>query len=244
MSGSRKRRAIGSHQSSTMISDTWLTPPEIVTALGSFDLDPCCPPAMPWRTARLMLTKADDGLRQPWDGRVWLNPPYSREAVDWLRRLAAHGRGTALTFARTETCWFVETVWQAATAVLFLFGRLRFHHASGERAPKDAGAPSCLIAYGRPDADILATCGLEGQFVPLLLPRGLLIVAAPAGTWREVVVEFVRRQHGPVALADLYRLLADHHKAKANPNYAAKIRQVLQQGPFRRVARGQWECAA
>lgn len=30
---------------------TWLTPPHIIEALGPFDLDPCCPPTMPWRTA-------------------------------------------------------------------------------------------------------------------------------------------------------------------------------------------------
>lgn len=35
---------------------TWLTPPEVIRALGRFTLDPCCPPVMPWRTADKMLT--------------------------------------------------------------------------------------------------------------------------------------------------------------------------------------------
>lgn len=36
---------------------SWLTPPEIINALGPFDLDPCCPPppTMPWRTATQMV---------------------------------------------------------------------------------------------------------------------------------------------------------------------------------------------
>lgn len=36
-------RAIGSHQSARMKSDTWLTPPDIIKSLGEFDLDPCSP---------------------------------------------------------------------------------------------------------------------------------------------------------------------------------------------------------
>ena len=157
--------SMGGHQSAAMQSDTWLTPPAIVSALGKFDLDPCCPPVMPWATASRMLTERDDGLAAEWSGRVWLNPPYSREAVKWLRKLAAHGCGTALVFARTETSWFFETVWRAATAVLFLEGRIHFHHADGTRAPANAGAPSCLVAYGMDDAARLLDSGIAGHFV-------------------------------------------------------------------------------
>ena len=161
-------RAMGSHQSAAMISDTWLTPPHIVEALGPFDLDPCAAPdPKPWQTAQHHYTLPTDGLVEPWFGRVWLNPPYSREAVIWLRKLAQHGTGTGLVFARTETSWFVETVWSAATAVLFLHGRLHFHYADGTRAPANAGAPSCLVAYGRAVADAQNESGLAGTFVRL-----------------------------------------------------------------------------
>lgn len=68
---------------------TWLTPPHIIEALGPFDLDPCCPPKMPWRTAEQMVCRPDDGLAVDWTGqRVWLNPPYGREAVPFLRKMA------------------------------------------------------------------------------------------------------------------------------------------------------------
>lgn len=83
----------------------------------------------------------------------------------WLRRLADHGHGTGLIFARTETSWFVEQVWHRATALLFLDGRVHFHHADGTRAAANAGAPSVLVAYGPEDADRLAACGLRGSFV-------------------------------------------------------------------------------
>lgn len=160
--------AMGSHQSACMQSEDWLTPPEFLDALGPFDLDPCASVGQPWRTAAVQYSRPQDGLALPWEGRVWLNPPYSRKAVDWLRRLVQHGTGTALVFARTETSWFFETVWRAATAVLFLEGRVHFHHpVTGERAAANAGAPSVLAAYGSLDAFVLETSFLDGQFVKL-----------------------------------------------------------------------------
>jgi hypothetical protein len=159
--------AIGSHQSARMISDTWLTPPRIISALGPFDLDPCAAPEpRPWPTAGRHIALPDDGLAADWDaGRIWLNPPYSREAVKWIRKLAMHGRGTALVFARTETAWFAETVWGMATAARFLHGRVYFHRADGKRAVANSGAPSVLVAYGEHDAVRLRDCDLDGTFV-------------------------------------------------------------------------------
>lgn len=55
--------------------DEWLTPPEILRALGEFDLDPCAPVVRPWETAARHYTVQDDGLALPWEGRVWCNPP-------------------------------------------------------------------------------------------------------------------------------------------------------------------------
>lgn len=162
---------IGSHQSARMKNDEWLTPPHVLQALGQFDLDPCAPIARPWEMAGQHYTVLDNGLKKPWHGRVWLNPPYGLEAAQWLARLAAHGAGTALIFARTETEMFFENVWSKASALLFLKGRLHFHYVDGRRAAANGGAPSVLIAYGEQDADILKTCGLPGAFVPLTAKR-------------------------------------------------------------------------
>lgn len=155
------------HQSHAQDTDVWLTPPHILRALGEFDLDPCAPIERPWNMARKHYTKADNGLLQPWEGRVWLNPPYGAEMYKWVARLAKHGNGIAFIFARVETVAFFEHVWQAATGVLFLRGRVRFYFADGRQAPTNAPAPSVLIGYGERNAQALSDCGLDGKYVGL-----------------------------------------------------------------------------
>ena len=146
-----------------MQSDEWLTPPALLAALGTFDLDPCAPIVRPWPMAKRHFTTIDDGLKQHWGrGRVWCNPPYGRETGRWLHKLADHGHGLALIFARTDTEMFHEYVWHRAHAVLFLRGRIHFHYVDGRRAPSNAGGPSCLVAYGAREAARLAKYKLDG----------------------------------------------------------------------------------
>ena len=143
------------HEPSVGRSVEWYTPPEIFEALElTFDLDPAAPvEGVPWVPAARHFSVADEGLSQPWQGRVWLNPPYGREVGHWLERLADHGDGLALVFARTDTAWFYAA-FAAATAVCFVRGRLRFVSQDGSRA-SSAGAPSVLLAYGLPCATAL-----------------------------------------------------------------------------------------
>jgi hypothetical protein len=74
-------------------TDVWLTPPHIIEALGEFDLDPCSSEDRPWNTAKKHYTIKDDGLIQPWFGRVWCNPPYGPKMAPFLSKLAAHAGG-------------------------------------------------------------------------------------------------------------------------------------------------------
>jgi len=235
---------IGGHQGARSRTDEWLTPPSIINALGgaiSFDLDPCAPIVRPWATAKRHYTIEDNGLTKPWEGRVWMNPPYSTSVIGlWLGRIASHGDGFALIFARTETDAFFRHVWERASALLFLRGRINFHLVDGRRAIKNSGAPSVLCAYGAGNADQLAECGVQGQFVPLLLPR-FWIGGCLKQTWREALAAFMSDKHGPVALAEIYRALLKHPKARSNRNVEAKVRQELQRGPFTRSAKGFWE---
>lgn len=138
--------------------------PEWIKALGPFDLDPCCPPVMPWPTATRMLTVADDGLTTPWTGRVWLNPPFGQQAALWLRKMAQHRNGIALVPARTETAMFYESVWAKASGICFVKGRPHFHYQDGSRAPFNSGAPIALVAYGKLNGDILRASRL-GAFI-------------------------------------------------------------------------------
>jgi hypothetical protein len=152
----------GHHEPFRGGKDEWLTPPFILAALGEFDLDPCAPVDRPWAMARSHYTVEDDGLSRPWFGRVWCNPPYGPETGRWLARLAEHGDGIALTFARTETEMFFREGWAKASGMLFLKGRLFFHHVTGERAKHNSGAPSVLIAYGDANVEALRSSGLPG----------------------------------------------------------------------------------
>lgn len=128
---------IGAHHSANPQSDEWFTPPEILRALPRFDLDPCASVSgpMPWANVDRWYTAENDGLSLPWEGHVWLNPPYSDAAV-WLQRMAAHGDGIALVFARTDTAWWHEYVWPNASRILFLRGRVTFWHPIPDDDPE------------------------------------------------------------------------------------------------------------
>jgi DNA N-6-adenine-methyltransferase Dam len=150
----------GHDRRSKTTSDEWYTPPAVFDALGlTFDLDPAAPPGgVPWVPASRHFTKDEDGLSQRWSGRVWLNPPYGRQTGRWLARLAEHGDGLALVFARTDTVWF-QRITPVATALCFVGGRLRFHRPDGTAA-LTARAPSLLVAFGVSCAIAVAESGL------------------------------------------------------------------------------------
>jgi len=142
--------------------DEWLTPKYITDALGRFDLDPCSPAERrPWDTATRHIGIPDDGLAMPWEGRVWCNPPYGRETFKWLSKLAGHGQGVALVFARTETKGFHSEVWQKAHSVMFFQGRLKFCRVDGS-VENTANAPSVLVAYSKCDTESLRVALDEG----------------------------------------------------------------------------------
>lgn len=226
--------SIGGHHSAAAGSTTWLTPQPILDALGgwqSFDLDPCAAPLpRPWFTAWQMHAEADgDGLAIDWHGRVFLNPPYTAGEIEaWLRKLADHGTGTGLIFARTETEPFRRQVWERAHGLLFLHGRLFFHHPDGTRAKHNSGAPSVLCAYGQDDLDRLAASDLDGVLVPLRFAR-FVIVEGLEPSWAEAMRRYLAGARGPVSVSDAYRHFARHPKAQRNPNWRAKVRQKLQQ---------------
>jgi hypothetical protein len=93
--------APAAHTRSVLTTDSWITPRWLIDRLGPFDLDLCACTPQPWPCAARQYTEADNGLLMPWDGLVWLNPPYGRATGAWLNRLALHGEGIALVFART-----------------------------------------------------------------------------------------------------------------------------------------------
>ena len=146
-------------------TDEWYTPKEIIDALGPFDTDPCAPVHPLWLTARIMYDKNDDGLKQKWYGRVWLNPPYSRPLIErFVEKMAEHNNGIGLLYNRCDSKMFQDIIFQKAAAMKFLRHRIRFYRPDGTRG----GSPGCgsiLIAFGGGNAEILKNCPIEGKFV-------------------------------------------------------------------------------
>lgn len=142
-------------------------PKFIIDSLGKFDLDLCAPSVPLFKTAEVMYNEFDDGLAQKREGRVWLNPPYSRPLINkFMRRMTERNRGISLIFSRTDTELFHTEVFNKATAIKFLKGRIKFLKPDGS----EAGTPGCgsvLIVYGEEDANILECNELEGKFIRL-----------------------------------------------------------------------------
>jgi hypothetical protein len=95
---------LGSHQTSIGKTQVHIRPRWIIEVLGPFDLDPTAANPRPWDCGAVNYMERDDGLRQPWFGLPFLNPPFDRYVVP-LRKLARPGCGIAMLHARTETDW-------------------------------------------------------------------------------------------------------------------------------------------
>jgi hypothetical protein len=233
----RTRNGIGGHQSATMRTDEWLTPPAIIQALGEFDLDPCSPISRPWDTAKKHYSILDNGLIKEWEGRVWLNPPYGSEAARWLNKMQFHGNGVSLIFARTETEMFFTHVWNKADSILFIEGRLFFHDVNGKRASANAGAPSCLVAYGENNVEALEKSGIRGKHLLINAIPVIIVTASPK--WKNVIEIALVRLKGEASLDKIYDMVSiiAPDKIKTNNFFKEKIRQQLRKH-FVRLSEG------
>ena len=142
-------------------TNDWITPKWIIDSFSKesdgehfFDLDPCASLTQPWACAKNSYTEKDNGLIQKWNGTVWLNQPYGSNVGLWAEKLANHGDGVMLIFARVETSAWFDKIFPFANGFLFPRGRIVFHLPDGS-LPRNkkghiasAGAPSVLVAYG------------------------------------------------------------------------------------------------
>lgn len=154
------------HDNKDNASVDWYTPSWVFERLGiEFDLDPCQPEIpIPWIPAKKTYSLRDNGLIQPWSGRVWLNPPYGKHTPAWLERMHNHRDGIALVFARTDCAWFHESV-AKADAILFLRGRIKFVDGLGVTGGGGAGSGSMLVAWGAENVGALRAMRDLGYWV-------------------------------------------------------------------------------
>lgn len=103
-------------------SDDCYTPRWIFDAAGLvFDMDVAAPvdPARRTCPALRYLTPIEDGLTQPWDGLVWMNPPFS-DLRAWVERFAAHRCGLAFVPTPRKENYWVGRLMTAADAIAFI----------------------------------------------------------------------------------------------------------------------------
>jgi phage N-6-adenine-methyltransferase len=128
-------------------SHDWATPQDLIDELNaeiSFTLDVCA--TKDNAKCSHFYTREQDGLLQPWKGRIWCNPPYGREIHRWVRKASESVQtGDAelvvcLVPARTDTSWWHD--YCAGAEVRFLRGRLHFGDAKS-----GAPFPSAVVIF-------------------------------------------------------------------------------------------------
>jgi site-specific DNA-methyltransferase (adenine-specific) len=138
-------------------SEEWLTPDPLFETLDAefhFTLDPCATPLSARCAA--FYTKADDGLKQPWLGTVFVNPPYGRNITLWIEKAYEESQAgstvVCLVPARTDTNWWHDFITRAAE-LRFIRGRLNFDRLRNgslkEAGTHNATFPS-VVAVFRP----------------------------------------------------------------------------------------------
>ena len=111
-------------------TNEWETPQELFDELDrefTFTLDPCATPDN--KKCPRYFTKDVDGLTQPWQGTVFMNPPYGREIPKWIKKAYEESlRGATIVClvpARTDTAYWHDYIFPYAE-VRFIRGRVKF----------------------------------------------------------------------------------------------------------------------
>lgn len=138
---------------------------QMVERFGGFDLDVAAAPHN--AKCERFYTRADDGLAQPWSGRVWCNPPYSNLGA-WVQKAwdewerAPHEVSLIVMLLpanRPEQKWWQEKVEpfrdqpDMPLRVEFLPGRMRFiRPGSTEIGPNERPPFGCCLLVWSPPA--------------------------------------------------------------------------------------------
>ena len=132
-------------------TDCWYSPPSIVEliiqVLGEINLDPCADDGQHIPAGK-HYTFDDNGLEQPWCGKVYMNPPYSHPGA-WMRKLQLEfetgnvDEAIALVPAATDTNWLSPVL--KTQPVCFWKGRIKF--LGQDYQPKSSARQSHVLVY-------------------------------------------------------------------------------------------------
>ena len=129
----------------TSNTDLWATPIEFYKKLDEvykFTLDVCATDEN--AKCDKYFTKEIDGLQQQWDGSVWMNPPYGKEIIKWMKKAYESSLQGAtvvcLVPSRTDTRWWHEYAMKGN--ITFIKGRLKFGDAKNS-----APFPSAVVVF-------------------------------------------------------------------------------------------------
>jgi len=143
-------------QQTEVTSDDYYTPKWIFDTLGlHFDLDVASPPHRTNVPCRRYFTQADDGLAQEWEGRVWMNPPFSKPAL-WVERWLEHQNGVML-IQSSRAKWFSQ-LWDSDASVVRTPHNLKFDRPDG--APVGIYMPAMIWAIGSENIEALHRLGV------------------------------------------------------------------------------------
>jgi len=130
------------HVSHNSGNNEWYTPPKIIEAarsvMGGIDCDPASSSqANKIVKAKTFFSESDDGLKQKWTGRVWMNPPYAQPAISnfsaALYERVKSGEvleACVLVNNATETAW-CQTMMSLASCICFPRARIKFLDMEG-----------------------------------------------------------------------------------------------------------------
>ena len=147
---------VGPRQILQANSIEWWTPQRYVEiarkVMGGIDLDPAsCAEANKIINARQFFDRETDGLSQQWHGRVWLNPPYGKDARAFVERLLSEWKHNRVTQAiallnsnSVESLWFTPL-----RAFLLCFPRGRIHFKSPNANLTNATHGSVFVYFGK-----------------------------------------------------------------------------------------------
>jgi hypothetical protein len=140
-----------------MRPNEFYTPAHIAEAaracMGGIDLDPAsCTAANETIRAKRFYDMRDDGLKQPWFGKVWLNPPFGRFGPHFVKRAVNEFKlGNIeqaiilLKFTHLGTGWFHDSM---TIPNLMCFPKKRINFTSTVIEVSTATFPSVLIGIG------------------------------------------------------------------------------------------------